>query len=174
MKKIAVLLMMAVLVLPLACVGPTGPVGPPGQDGVNIVGEVFEVNVNFTAANEYSEIFDFKPPILPGDMALAYIRWELQGSTPIWRPLPQVVFLDEGLLQYNFDFSRNDFRLFLETTFSPSLLDNSWTRNQRFRILVIPADLLANARMDFSDYEAVMKYIGATEKDFVKLEPKGK
>jgi hypothetical protein len=173
MKKIAVLLIMAVLVLPLACVGPVGPEGPPGRDGINILGEVFEVNVNFTQANNYAEIFDLKPPILPGDMALAYIRWEVDNGTSIWRPLPQVVFHDEGLMQYNFDFSRNDFRLFLETTFSPSLLDIIWTRNQRFRILIIPADL-ANARMDFSDYEAVMKYIGATEKDFVKLEPRGK
>jgi hypothetical protein len=171
MKKTAALMLFSLNLLVLACVGPVGPEGPPGQDGINILGEVFEVNVNFTSANNYSEVFDFVPPILPGDMALAFIRWELQGNNPIWRPLPQVVFMDEGLLQYNFDFSRNDFSLFLETTFSPSLLDNSWTRNQRFRILIVPASM-SNARLDLSDYETVMNYIGASEADVVKLKPK--
>jgi hypothetical protein len=94
----------------------------------------------------------------------------LNGNT-IWRLLPQTVFFDEGVLVYNFDFSRVDFAIFLETTFDPALLSNSWTRNQRFRIVIIPADF-GSARIDYNDYEGVMDLLQLSEKDFVKLKSK--
>lgn len=169
MKKILIALLMTGFVALQSCEGPQGPPGLPGLDGTNIVSEVFEETVNFTQANNYEEVFDFTPPIFSSDVVLVFLEWEAQNNNSIWRALPQTIFLEEGVLIYNFDFSSQDFRLFLETTFEPSLLADDWTRNQKFRIVIVPGEF-ANARIDFSDYEAVMKLIGAKEENVIDLD----
>lgn len=177
MKRISLLLLIGGISVFHACVGPmgppglAGPQGPQGQPGVNIVSEVFEVDANFTAQNGYQEVFSFTPPIFNSDVVMAYIRWEVQSGNTIWRALPQTVLFQEGTLIYNFDFSRVDFSLFLDSNFELSGLNDSWTRNQRFRIVIIPGEF-AGARLDLSDYNAVMEYLGKTEKDVKKLYPK--
>lgn len=169
MKKILIAFLITGFVSLQACEGPQGPAGLPGLDGANIVSEVFEETVNFTQANNYEEVFDFTPPIFPSDVVLVFLEWEAQNNNSIWRALPQTIFLEEGVLTYNFDFSSQDFRLFLETTFDPSLLADDWTRNQKFRVVIVPGEF-ANARIDFSDYEAVMRLIGAKEGNVVDLD----
>lgn len=77
-----------------ACEGPPGPPGLPGVDGVNIVSEVFEVELDFTAENDFQEVFKFDPAIIESDVVLVFIEWEREGSTPIWRALPQTVFFE--------------------------------------------------------------------------------
>ncbi|MFD2200317.1 hypothetical protein [Shivajiella indica] len=177
MKKLLSLLALGFAVFFQACEGPMGPPGPPGpsgpqgQPGLVLLGEVFEATVDFTPANDYFVDFSFTVPIEPSDVVLVYIEWETFNGNSVWRLLPQNVFFEEGVLTYNYDFTRVDFSVFLETTFDPSILDNSWTRNQYIRAVVIPADF-ANGRIDYTDYEGVMKLIGATEKDIVKISPK--
>lgn len=174
MRKLLSLFLLGALVTISACEGPmgppglTGPQGQQGQAGVNIVAEAFEVDVNFTTANQFRADFDFKPPIFADDVVLMYIRWETANGNTIWRALPQTVFFEEGILIYNYDFSRVDFSVFLDTTFEPSLLGNDWTTNQKFRIVIVPADL--GSRIDYNDYEGVVNMLGLTEDDFVKLE----
>jgi hypothetical protein len=169
MKKILLVLMITGFVALQSCEGPQGPPGLDGIDGTNIVSEVFEQTVNFTQANNYEEVFNFTPPIFPSDVVLVFLEWETQNNNTIWRALPQTIFLDEGLLIYNFDFSRQDFRLFLDTTFEPSLLSSDWTRNQKFRIVIVPGEF-ANARIDFSDYESVIKLLGTKEDNVIDLD----
>jgi hypothetical protein len=174
MRKLLSLLLVGALATIYACVGPVGPPGvpgpqgPQGQAGVNIVAEAFEVNVNFTSANNYLAVFDFQPPIFDSDVVLMYVRWETANGNTIWRALPQTVLFDEGTLIYNYDFSKADFSVFLETNFDPSLLGTDWTANQRFRVVVVPADF--SSRIDYNDYEGVVKMLGLSESDFVKLE----
>jgi hypothetical protein len=174
MRKLLSLLLVGALASIYACVGPVGPPGipgpqgPQGQAGVNIVAEAFEVDINFTAANNYTGVWDFKPPIFDSDVVLIYVRWETDNGNTIWRALPQTVFFEEGVLVYNYDFSKVDFSVFLETTFDPSLLANDWTRNQRFRVVVVPADF--SSRINYNDYEGVVKMLGLSESDFVKIE----
>lgn len=174
MKRILLPFLLVTVSFFHACVGPMGPPGlpgpqgPQGQPGVNIVGEVFEVTANFTAQNNYQEVFSFTPPIFNSDVVMAYLEWEVQGGNTIWRALPQTVFHQEGTFIYNFDFTRADFSLFLDSNFEPGLLENFWTRNQKFRIIIIPGEF-ANARLDLNDYEGVMKLIGATEDDVKTL-----
>lgn len=174
MKKLLVLILLGSFAFLHACVGPVGPPGPPGpqgRDGLVLLGEAFEVDINFTEANGYADIFTLNPPIEPSDVLLVYVRWEVDNGTPIWRHLPQSVFFDEGILVYNFDFTEGDFEIFMETTFDPALLDNSWTRNQRFRIVIIPAEF-GSARIDYNDYDGVMSLLGLSESDIVKLKSK--
>lgn len=152
-----------------SCVGPEGPPGLNGLDGVNIVSEVFEVEVNFTTANNFSEQFRFTPEIIESDVVLAFIEWELDGGNSVWRALPQSVFFNEGgVLIYNYDFSRVDFRLFLDGSINPTNLGPEWTANQVFRMVVVPGDI-ASARMDWTNYEAVVNLLGLKDEDFKRI-----
>ncbi|WP_194776402.1 hypothetical protein [Pararhodonellum marinum] len=156
-----------------ACEGPQGPpggpgpVGPAGPAGINIVAEVFELDLDFTQQNDYANFFPLDPELFPGDVLLIYIAWDFNNGEPVWRQLPQLVLFEEGVLQYNFDFTIEDFSIFLETSFDPGILSNEWTIDQLFRVVIVPGDL-ANARIDFSDYNAVMQLIGVDESDVVK------
>lgn len=159
-----------------ACEGPEGPQGlqgPEGEPGINILSEVFEVEVDFNEGNNYQVIRGFDPPIIDGDMVLAFIQWDVDGSSPIWRALPQTVFFNEGVLMYNYDFSNSDFSLFLDGPLDYSLLGPEWTENQLFRIVVVPGELLsANARIDLTDYNAVTNMLGLKDADFKRIELK--
>lgn len=154
-----------------ACEGPMGPPGPEGEPGVTIVGEAFEVEVDFTAQNGYEGIFDFQPAILESDVVLAFIEWETSNNQSVWRALPQTVFFNEGVLMYNYDFTRSDFRIFLDGPINFSTLGQEWTQDQVFRIVVVPADF-AGARIDWTDYEGVTRLLGLEENDFYKLKPR--
>ncbi len=175
MKKLNLLaLSILVLIGFQACEGPEGPPGPPGLDGVNIVSEVFEVEVDFTAQNNFSEQFQFNPVIVESDVVLAFIEWELDGGNSVWRPLPQTVFFNNGgVLIYNFDFSRVDFRLFLDGAIDPATLGTEWTANQIFRVVVVPGDF-ASSRIDWTNYEAVTTLLGLKNEDFKRIELKNK
>jgi hypothetical protein len=175
MRKLLSLLFIGALASFYACVGPVGPPGVPGPQGPQgqpgadgLIGEAFEVDVSFTAGNNYQAVFDFQPPIFESDVVLIYIQWETASGNSIWRALPQTVLFEEGTLIYNYDFSKDDFSVFLDLNFDPALLAADWTTNQIFRVVVVPADF--SSRIDYNDYEGVIKMLGLAEDDFVKLE----
>ena len=144
-----------------------GEQGPPGQNGVNIVGTSYELEVDFNAQNNYEALFDFNPAIFESDVVLAYIQWNTtDNGDPIWRLVPQSVLLDSGTLQYQYDFTQFDFRLFLESNFNLNTLSNEWTQNQVFRIVVVPSDF--GARMDYANYDAMAKLLGIDESKIVR------
>lgn len=168
MRKISSIFGLAIIMAFVACEGPEGPQGaqgPQGAPGVNIVAEVFQENVNFTSENDFEAIFEFDPVIEVGDVLLVYIQWETNGQTPIWRALPQTVFFEEGVLIYNYDFTRSDFRLFLDGPLDYSLLGPEWTQDQTFRIVIVPGDF-SGSRVDWTNYDAVTKMLGITDSDF--------
>lgn len=169
-KTISFWAFLLVALLFQTCRGPEGPVGPagfpgppgpPGRDGSDFVAEVFEVTVNFRADENFAVFFELNPPMFEGDKLLAYLLWEDDNGKDIWRPMPQLIFLDQGTLQYNFDFSFEDFSFFLNANFPLSTLSTAWTDAQTFRIVIVPGAL----RADTDDYEAVMALLGKTEAD---------
>ena len=146
-----------------------GPMGPQGEPGINIVGETFEVSANFNAQNGYSQQFNFTEDLVSGDMVLGFVLWGQDGQHDVWRPMPQTAYDNGGgILVYNYDFTIKDVRVFLDGNIDFSQLDASWTQNQIFRFMVVPSDLV-NARMDWTDYEAVTKFLGVNDDDFVKI-----
>lgn len=153
--------------------GPAGPQGPqgPAGGGDGAVNEVFEVIVDFTAANDYFEAFTLDPELGEADMLLVYLLWEMDGNTDIWRPLPQTLFLPEGILKYNFDFTLFDFGLFLEGDFNLANLGPEWTDDQVFRIVVVPGQfLMEHPDLGTADYETVMEVLGKTEADVARID----
>ena len=182
MKRVTQILGIGLLALIMACEGPSGPPGPPGppgfdgQDGINILGQVFEIQGTFSPANNYSLFFDFPltTEVFESDLVLVYILWEQfdDGSgelLDVWRLLPQVRILNQGLLQYNYDHTFVDVSLFLESDFDLGTLLPGDTDNQIFRIAVVPADFAASARMDVSNMEAVMKSLDVEEHDIQRI-----
>jgi hypothetical protein len=168
-KLLAITLSLIGILFFQSCVGPEGPPGADGLDGVNIVSEVFEVKVNFTAANNYSEQFKFTPAIVVSDVVLAFIEWETDGGNSVWRALPQTVFFNEGgVLIYNYDFSKVDFRIFLDGSINPANLGPEWKSDQLFRVIVVPGDYASN-RIDWTNYEAVTSLLGLKDEDFKRI-----
>lgn len=175
MKKLIPLL----LVISVLFAGCKGDDGAPGADGVNVVGTTFEAeNINFTAGNEYSYTIRFADvqnlEVLESDAVLVYILWDVDGSTPIWRLLPQAITTS---VRYNFDYTPVDFRVFIDAddpNYNLGSLNNATLQNQTVRVVVIPSDF--NARksdaVDVTNYEAVKNYYHIDESKIIKIKAK--
>ena len=180
MKPVNALFSLVAVFFLISCEGPVGPPGPPGfdgldgADGVNILGQVYDITGDFTPSNEYSffSVFSEDAPsleVFETDVVLVYILWEIaddpNGGAPIdvWRLLPQTRLLDEGILQYNYDHTFLDVRIFLEADFDLGLLPPGDTDNQTFRIAVLPADGLSQSKLDVSNMQAVLDYLQVEE-----------
>lgn len=149
MKKISSIILLFASVLILSC---EGPMGPPGADGTSLLGTIFEMEGDFKASSNYELFFDFPQnfEIYETDVVLVYILWEVTTvngkNTDVWRLMPQTRFIDDGVIQYNFDYTVNDVRIFLETTFPYEDLLPAETQDQVFRIAVLPADFIASKK----------------------------
>jgi hypothetical protein len=169
MKITNLIFALLALVMIQSCVGPEGPEGQPGLDAINIEASVFEVKMDFTTQNNFSQRLNFPSTTLSSDVVMIYIQWEKDGNTPIWRALPQTVFFDEGVLIYNFDFTTKDFTIFLDGPINRSTLNADWRLNQIFRVVVIPGRF-ASSRIDLTNYEAVTALLELKDEDFQKID----
>lgn len=160
MKRLLPLLTVFTLLL-TACEGPQGPPGFDGLDGLDgldggiIASSAFEIEVDFNAGNnfEYIEAYGFE--VLPSDVTLVYILWTTDNGQDIWRLMPQTVYFNDNTnLVYNFDFTQDDVRLFLDGTTNFNTLDSDWTQGQVFRVVVVPADNIDG--VDVNDINAVL------------------
>lgn len=152
-----------------ACEGPIGPEGPQGEPGINILGTTFEIELDFNAANEYSNIRTLPFQLEESDAILVYRLSGADNNNDVWRLLPQTYFFDQGMLMYNFDYTKDDVSVFLDGTIAASALGTGWTDNQIFRVIVVPADFY-QSRIDWTDYEGVTKLLGISDSDFVKID----
>ena len=178
MRKISIVLGALLSILIISCEGPVGPPGYDGidgQDGINILGTVIDIEGDFVA-DDYSIFYEFPQTVevFESDVVLVYILWEQFEDTngdpvDVWRLLPQTLLLDQGLLQYNFDYSFFDVTIYLVADFDKSTLLPVDTDNQVFRIAVLPAEFAAGSKLDRSNVKAVMNTLGVTEKDVQKV-----
>ncbi|WP_291868849.1 collagen-like protein [Maribacter sp.] len=182
MRRIGTVLGVFLSLLVIACEGPRGLDGydgldgADGEDGINILGKVIDIEGNFTAANEYKIGYKFPNTIevFETDVILVYILWDqttdINGDdVDIWRLLPQTRLLDQGILQYNYDYTFFDVSIFMEADFNMSTLPTSDTDNQVFRIAVLPAEAAQNSKLNTLDISAVMQTIGLTNNDVSKM-----
>ena len=138
-------------------VGPSGQMGPQGNDGPKAEkgdsGFVFEYEqISFTAP-DYEAFLPFPDDFesLTSDVALVYLLWdvvEVDGvDTEVWRQIPQTILTNEGALQYNFDFSLIDVRLFMDASFDMALLGARDTDDWVARVVIVPGDFWSSARL---------------------------
>ncbi|GAA4299904.1 hypothetical protein [Aestuariibaculum suncheonense] len=153
MKKVISILVLSFLFF--TCEGPQGPPGRDGFDGGLIVSSAFEIEIDFNAANNYEYFESYGFTVYPSDVVMVYISWETDNGQDIWRALPQTTFFNEGALIYNFDFTQDNVRFFLDGDIDFSLLGSEWTQNQVFRVVVIPAENVDG--LDLNNYNQVIE-----------------
>lgn len=170
MKKLFFLFAIATALIVQGCEGPPGPQGEPGYI---FLSSAFEISgINFSESNDFSVIQPYGFTAEPYDMTLVYLLWESPEGKDIWRLLPQQIYFEQGILSYNYDFTDEDVRIFMEILMTPEDFadvdfEGNWSQDQVFRIVVLPGENI-DARLDFTDYEATMDYFGIEEEDFQK------
>jgi hypothetical protein len=176
-----ILLLLALAVTFASCEGDQGPPGFDGlngEDGVNIVAQSFETTVDFEAP-DYSVLVPYPDNIetFEGDMTLIYILFDQVegnngGLVDVFRLLPQTLYTDFGEFQYNFDFTNGDANIFLDAPndFNFDNLVAADTDNQTFRIVILPAELASDPRLDVTDYQSVMDLADLDQQDIINIE----
>lgn len=160
MKKIA--LAIVGLLIFSSCEGPEGPRGSQGPQGITVESEVFELkNINFGYSNEagYTIYQKLNPQINSADAILIYrLSGTIDAVTPIWQLIPRTLYLDEGELDYDYDFSKEDFTIYAGGNYDLSLTA-SYLQIQTFRIVIIPGYFSGRSKktVDKNDYNAVIK-----------------
>ena len=166
-------------------VGPQGPRGADGRDGADgpqgEPGEeafVFEYEgVSFTGP-DYEVVLGYATDFtaLTSDVTLVYFLWgedEVDGEVvEVWRPLPQNVITESGLLQYNFDWTIYDVKLFLDADFPLDQLTAIDTDNWIVRIVVVPGQFWSGGRMEMPSYDEVKARYGLSELNVNHVIPK--
>ena len=144
MKKLFILFALVSVSFFSSCEGDRGPQGEPG---INILGQVFEVTVDFGPGNDYSRLISVPANIevFESDAILVYLLEDVVpdgngGSLDVWSQLPQTIFVSQGTLVYNFDHTFVDVRLFLDGNFNLDTLGSEFTNDQTFRIAVVPSE----------------------------------
>ena len=173
MKKILSLIVLATGLL-MSCTGDPGPPGFDGQDGINILGQTFEVeNIDFgynSDSNLWSYRQDFPTDIevFESDAVFVY-RFDGQtdlsdGTTAdIWSLIPQNFFTNEGTLQYVTAHTFLDVDIFIDGNYDLSSIDFGFTDDQIFRFVVIPSDFALT--VDVTNLDAVMNAINSVNQD---------
>lgn len=175
MKKIMILLAVIGMFFFQGCTGPEGPPGFDGQDGQDgLIAEVFEAYPDFTFGNNYGVTFELKPAIYSGDSVLVYELVNSNGGVDTWALLPQVYYFSNGTAQYNYNFSKYNFTIFIDASFDRALLPTSFRLGKTFRIVIVPGDDGVNTnkssvKADFSDYNAVIKKYNINDSNVKRL-----
>ena len=107
------------------------------------IAEVFEIkNINFIndPVDGYIIYQKFTPTIFASDVVLIYrLSGTINSNTPIWQLIPRTIFLANGReLDYDFDFSLEDFTIYARGNYDVSLTPQYLT-NHTFRIVIVPA-----------------------------------
>lgn len=165
MKKISTLLAVIVMIVISSCEGPEGPPGYDGLDGQDgLIAEVFELkNINFSynATDGYTISQLLTPKIFASDVVLIYrMTGTIDSSTPIWQLIPRTLFLSQGELDYDFDFSKEDFTIYAGGTYDLSLTPQ-YINNQTFRIVIVPGSF--SASINKNSYADVMAALNMKE-----------
>ncbi|TYP75208.1 hypothetical protein [Aquimarina intermedia] len=159
MKKVILLLSLTTILF-TSCEGDQGPPGLDGlqgEPGISILAQVFEGIGTFNSANNYTLIFDYPSNIdvFESDVALVYLREEVNNGLEVWTPLPRTFYFDTGgFVEYNFNFTIDDVAIFLDSDINFGSLDPIVTDDQIFRIVIVPGEFAKHN--DTSDINSVL------------------
>jgi hypothetical protein len=172
MKTINYIILLVALAIFTSCKGDPGEDGLDGLDGDSLIGSVFEIEGDFTTANDFRLNFTFpaKLKVYESDVVLVYILWEQDNLVDLWRLLPQTIVLDEGILQYNYDFTYVDVQIFLGGSIDLQSLLPSEALDQIFRIVVVPASFAKNNALEAGDYNRLINSLGISSNKIEKID----
>lgn len=163
MKKY--LLLPVIILFAISCEGPVGPQGPEGPQGA--IGQMFEKVVSFTPDHSYEELIIIPENVIIDDTDIIVGYWlyavNEQTQYDVWQQLPASIFFEDGAeLQYAYDYTVADIRLYLTGDINLTTLGGGWTKDQVFRFIILPADWVNANKVNLKDMEAVMKLVDKT------------
>jgi len=132
--------------------------------------EVYDLrNVNFDLdGSQYYIKRNFTQPLYDSDVVLIYRQATTSNGNPVWELIPRTYYVNEGEVDYTFDFTKNDVQLYVEATFN--LANSSYIRNQTFRVVVIPANYGKSANaVNFENYNDVITHYNINDKNVKNL-----
>jgi hypothetical protein len=151
----------------------------------NTVAEVFQIRGSFDFDRDLGWFIQgvLDPRIRESDNLLIYrLSGINETGKDVWQQIPRTYYLNADMdgdgyideLDYYFDFSVEDFMIYAGGTYdlkyTPDLI-----RNQTFRIVIIPGEFYATRQkdsVDYSDYEAVIKYYNIDDSKIKVIERK--
>jgi hypothetical protein len=140
------------------------------------IAEVFELrNVNFSYNSSTGGYFIYRslnPQIYASDNILIYRMSDLiDSNTPVWQLIPRTVYFSNGdELDYDYDFSKEDFTIYANGTYDLSETPE-YIFNQTFRIVIIPGYFSSRraVQVDFKHYNAVIETFGINPNNIKNL-----
>lgn len=130
------------------------------KDTYSEVFELRKINFGFVGGNSYSIYQTLNPQLFDSDVILIYrLSGIIGANTPIWQQIPRTLYLPQGELDYDFDFSKEDFTIYADGNY-PLNQTPSYLTSQTFRIVIVPgyfANKAGAKKIDYSDYNAVIK-----------------
>ena len=161
----------------LAFSGCEGPEGIPGQDGLTADAfEIKNVNLGRVTDNQYSIsstfLYEIGGDLFNDETILVYrLTGTINSTTPIWQLIPRTIYHDDGNeLDYDYDFSREDFTIYADGTYNLSETPE-FIYNQTLRIVIIPGYFSNRSaqQVDFNDYDAVIQAYGINPNNIKSL-----
>lgn len=172
MKKIFSLAIIGILTFTVvSCTRTTDSVTQPVQN-TDTYSTAYDLNnVSFTkdAKGDYTIARNFNNPLVESDVVLVYRKsGTTNDGSAVWQSIPRTLYLTQGELDYDYDFSKVDVLLRAGGTFDPGLAP-TYINNQTFRVVVVPAKTGKNASVDLTDYESVAKFYNIKESNIKSL-----
>lgn len=135
------------------------------------IAEVFEIkNISFIndPVDGFTIYQKFTPVIFASDVVLIYrLSGTIDSNTPIWQLIPRTIFLANGReLDYDFDFSLEDFTIYARGNYDVSLTPQYLT-NQTFRIVIVPASF--STSINKNNINDVMGALNIKESEIKKI-----
>ena len=134
------------------------------------ISEVFElkaINFAYTAADGYTIYQKFTPHIFASDVVLIYrLSGSIDSNTPLWQLIPRTLFLNQGELDYDFDFSKEDFTIYAGGNYDLSSTPQ-YLNNQTFRIVIVPGSFAAS--LNTSNYADVISALNINENQIQRI-----
>lgn len=155
--------------------GPQGPQGPPGEGGE--LAQVIDITGDFSEGNNYTLTLDFNAEdleVFETDAILVYLKDGEAGEADglpveIFRPLPQVYYVESGEVQYNYEFTFFQVDIFMEGTANFDELDAAFTQDQVFRVVIVPGEFAENSGVDLSNMDAVLNALDIQNSEISNL-----
>lgn len=131
---------------------------------------VYDITGNFVKGTDgiYAISRNFNNAIPNTDVILVYRLKEMSGGQPVWQQIPRTLYLDQGELDYDFDFTKSDIKLMAGGNYDISTTP-AYLNNQTFRVVFVPAAAGKNANVDYSDYNSVVRFYNINDRNIKKL-----
>ena len=104
MKKLFPLLMVAIFGFMMISCERTEYVENPAD--YPAVYDLKNVNFSYNATDGWNYGQSFKNPMLDQDYVVIFRQTGTSGNAPVWQQIPRTLYLDQGELDYDFDFSK--------------------------------------------------------------------